>query len=122
MKTNPKITIQRLLDFVLDMAAEKSLGAKKENDDENRKSDHIFPLGAVGNQTGGQGLENTENDSSPHGAGNVADPSQHGGREGFDAGHKTHVVLNGAIVQAVQRSGDAAECTAQKECQRNNPI
>ena len=97
------------------------VGRNISTSDQDHEGDDVGPLDADVRERRDQVLDDAEQQAADHGAADVADAAEHGGRERLDAGHEAHGVAEGEG-GAEQEAGRAAERAADDEGARDGLV
>src|SRR5262249_26619845 len=108
--------------------AEEALRKEEEEEEKAEDGEYVWVRGAAataGEQRhvrGGEGLQEPEHDAAQHSAGNVADATEHGRREGLQARNEARVGVDEAVLHSEQHAGGTTHCATDQERQRDDPV
>src|SRR5262249_11473729 len=75
------------------------------------------PVAAVG-----KAFDNTDQNSSEGGAGNVSNATEYGGDEGFQTGKNSHQWVDGRIIHGIQNAAGTCQCGAKAKSEGNDDV
>ena len=98
--------------------------AEDEDQDQDREHDRLGPVGArrVPVEPLVEGLDEPDQDGAEHGAGQVADAAEHGGRERDQPELEALVEAHGRHVERVEEAGRARERAGDQERERDRAV
>src|SRR3982750_4450955 len=90
--------------------------------DRDRNAGELAQVREVADVARAERLDHAEQQAAEHGAAQVADSAEHGGREGLQPEQESHLVLRDAVIGADHHAGDGGERGADDERERDHAV